>query len=42
MRSRIAWFGAKRPHQDELNQMLLDTKFSPLKDKEITFCYGRK
>jgi Protein of unknown function (DUF4090) len=42
MRSRIVRIGAKHLTQDELNQMLLDAKFPPLKDKEIAFYYGGK
>lgn len=42
MRSRIVRIGAKHLSQDELNQMLLDAEFSPLKDKEIAFYYGGK
>jgi hypothetical protein len=40
MRSRIVRIGAKHLPQDELNQMLLDADFAPLKDKEIRFYYG--
>lgn len=42
MRSRIVRIGAKHISQDELNQMLLDAEFPPLKDKEIAFYYGNK
>ena len=42
MRSRIARIGAKHISQDELNQMLLDADFAPLKEKEIAFYYGAK
>jgi len=42
MRSRIVRIGAKHFSQDELNQMLLDAEFKPLKDKEIAFYYGNK
>jgi hypothetical protein len=42
MRSRIVRIGAKHISQDELNQMLLDAEFAPLKDKEIAFYYGGK
>jgi hypothetical protein len=42
MRSRIVRIGAKHIPQDELNQMLLDAEFAPLKDKEIAFYYGGK
>lgn len=42
MRSRIVRIGAKHLPQSELNQMLLDAEFPPLKDKEIAFYYGGK
>jgi Protein of unknown function (DUF4090) len=42
MRSRIVRIGAKHLAQDELNQMLKDADFIPLKDKEIAFYYGGK
>lgn len=42
MRSRIVRIGAKHLAQAELNQMLLDAEFSPLKDKEIAFYYSGK
>lgn len=42
MRSRIVRIGAKHIPQSELNQMLLDADFAPLKDKEIAFYYGGK
>ncbi|MEM6837748.1 MAG: DUF4090 family protein [Cyanobacteria bacterium P01_C01_bin.120] len=42
MRSRIVRIGAKHFAQDELNQMLLDAEFKPLKDKEVAFYYGDK
>lgn len=42
MRSRIVRIGAKHFPQAELNQMLLDADFKPLKDKEIAFYYGAK
>lgn len=42
MRSRIVRIGAKHIPQDELNQMLLDAEFAPLKEKEIAFYYGGK
>ena len=42
MRSRIVRIGAKHISQAELNQMLLDADFAPLKDKEIAFYYGGK
>lgn len=40
MRSRIVRIGAKHIPQVELNQMLLNANFKPLKDKEIAFYYG--
>ncbi|MDZ4873933.1 MAG: hypothetical protein CLLPBCKN_003329 [Chroococcidiopsis cubana SAG 39.79] len=42
MRSRIVRIGAKHIPQAELNQMLLDAGFVPLKDKEVAFYYGNK
>lgn len=42
MRSRIVRIGAKHIPQAELNQMLLDAGFTPLKDKEIAFYYSSK
>ncbi|MEO1134791.1 MAG: DUF4090 family protein [Cyanobacteria bacterium J06639_1] len=42
MRSRIVRIGAKHLPQAELNQMLLDADFPPLKEKEIAFYYGGK
>lgn len=42
MRSRIVRIGAKHLPQEELNQMLLDADFAPLKDKEVAFYYGGK
>jgi len=42
MRSRIVRIGAKHIPQAELNQMLLDAGFVPLKDKEIAFYYGNQ
>ncbi len=42
MRSRIVRIGAKHIPQEELNQMLIDANFAPLKDKEIAFYYGGK
>ncbi|HAC65047.1 MAG TPA: DUF4090 domain-containing protein, partial [Cyanothece sp. UBA12306] len=41
MRSRIVRIGAKHITKDELNQMLLDADFVPLKDKEIAFYYNK-
>lgn len=42
MRSRIVRIGAKHFAQADLNQMLLEAEFTPLKDKEIAFYYGGK
>ncbi|MGB7442700.1 MAG: DUF4090 family protein [Coleofasciculaceae cyanobacterium] len=42
MRSRIVRIGAKHISQQELNQMLTDAEWPPLKDKEIAFYYGGK
>lgn len=42
MRSRIVRIGAKHISQAELNQMLVNADFAPLKDKEIAFYYGGK
>ena len=42
MRSRIVRIGAKHISQTELNQLLVDADFAPLKDKEIAFYYGGK
>ena len=42
MRSRIVRIGAKHFSQADLNQMLLDAEFKPLKDKEVAFYYGDK
>lgn len=42
MRSRIVRIGAKHIPQDELNQMLSEAGFAPLKEKEIAFFYGPK
>lgn len=42
MRSRIVRIGAKHFSQSDLNQMLLDAEFPPLKEKEIAFYYGGK
>lgn len=41
MRSRIVRIGAKHIAQAELNQMLTDAGFAPLKDKEVAFYYGK-
>ncbi len=40
MRSRIVRIGAKHYSQDDLNQMLLDADFAPLKPKEVAYFYG--
>lgn len=42
MRSRIVRIGAKHISQEELNQMLTEAAFAPLKEKEIAFYYGGK
>ena len=42
MRSRIVRIGAKHISEDELNQMLIDANFAPLKEKEIAFYYSPK
>lgn len=42
MRSRIVRIGAKHISQEELNQMLIEADFAPLKDKEIAFYYSGK
>jgi hypothetical protein len=42
MRSRIVRIGAKHIAKDELDRMLNDAGFAPLKDKEIAFFYGNK
>ena len=42
MRSRIVRIGAKHIPQTELNQMLLDAGFAPLKEKEVAFYYSGK
>jgi hypothetical protein len=42
MRSRIVRIGAKHIPQEQLNQMLEQANFAPLKDKEIAFYYGGK
>lgn len=41
MRSRIVRIGAKHIEQADLNQMLTDAGFAPLKDKEVAFYYGK-
>lgn len=42
MRSRIVRIGAKHISQAELNQLLIDADFAPLKEKEIAFYYSGK
>ena len=39
MRSRIIRIGVRHLPQAELNQMLIEGKFDPLTEKEITFYY---
>lgn len=41
MRSRIVRIGAKHIPQEELNQMLANAGFAPLKEKEIAFYYTK-
>lgn len=40
MRSRIVRIGAKHIDREQLDQMLTEAGFAPLKDKEIAFYYG--
>ena len=42
MRSRIVRIGAKHIPQAELDQLLGDAGFAPLKEKEIAFFYSGK
>jgi Protein of unknown function (DUF4090) len=42
MRSRIIRIGAKHIPQAELDQLLIDAGFAPLKEKDIAFFYGSK
>jgi hypothetical protein len=42
MRSRTVRIGAKHLPQAELNQLLIDADWAPLKEKEIAFYYGDK
>ncbi|NJL63492.1 MAG: DUF4090 family protein [Methylacidiphilales bacterium] len=42
MRSRIVRIGAKHIPQPELDKMLADAGFAPLKEKEIAFFYSGK
>lgn len=39
MRSRIVRIGAKHIAEDELNKMLNEAGFAPLKEKEVAFYY---
>lgn len=41
MRSRIVRIGAKHFSQEDLNKMLQEADFAPLKDKEIAYFYGK-
>ncbi|MBP0017372.1 MAG: DUF4090 family protein [Cyanobacteria bacterium SBLK] len=42
MRSRIVRIGAKHIGKEELDRLLLDADFPPLKEKEIAFYYTKK
>jgi Protein of unknown function (DUF4090) len=42
MRSRIVRIGAKHIPQAELDKLLVDAGFAPLKEKDIAFFYGGK
>jgi Protein of unknown function (DUF4090) len=42
MRSRIIRIGAKHISQAELDKMLTDAGFAPLKDRDIAYYYGSK
>jgi Protein of unknown function (DUF4090) len=42
MRSRIIRIGAKHLPQPELDQMLVEAGFAPLKDRDIAYYYGSK
>lgn len=42
MRSRIVRIGAKHIPQTDLDQMLTEAGFAPLKEKEVAFFYGGK
>ncbi|BCL37470.1 DUF4090 family protein [Nostoc sp. MS1] len=42
MRSRIVRIGAKHIPQPELDKLLEEAGFAPLKEKEIAFFYGGK
>ncbi|MBD2385744.1 small RNA NsiR4-regulated ssr1528 family protein [Cylindrospermum sp. FACHB-282] len=42
MRSRIVRIGAKHIPQQELDKLLVDAGFAPLKEKELAFFYGGK
>ncbi len=40
MRSRIVRIGAKHIPQEDLNQMLIEADWTPLKNKEVAFYYA--
>ena len=42
MRSRIVRIGAKHIPQQELDKLLEEAGFAPLKEKEVAFYYGGK
>lgn len=42
MRSRIVRIGVKHLPQAELDRMLVEADFAPLKEKEVAFYYGGK
>lgn len=42
MRSRIVRIGVKHLPQEELDKMLVEADFAPLKEKEVAFYYGGK
>jgi Protein of unknown function (DUF4090) len=42
MRSRIIRIGAKHIAQAELDKVLIDAGFAPLKDRDIAYYYGSK
>ncbi|BAT56364.1 hypothetical protein NOS3756_53690 [Nostoc sp. NIES-3756] len=42
MRSRIVRIGAKHIPQQELDKLLEEAGFAPLKEKEVAFFYGGK
>jgi hypothetical protein len=41
MRSRIVRIGAKHYAQEDLDTMLIEADFAPLKPKEIAYFYGK-